>query len=156
VVNVVFTWFAVVDGMWCAVVAVKSGMNGVRCGAWYICTVRCGAWCALCVVRCGAWYVYTVRCGAWYVVCCGDCQKWDKWCALWCMVCAKVDLWCAVVAVIFKRLFCVFLCSFGGAGRGAIAFFGFAGTIHTVKTLCECDLRKNPQESDFCGKDAFF
>jgi hypothetical protein len=61
-----------------------------------------------------------------------------------------------VVAVIFKRLFCVFLCFFGGAGRGAIAFFGFAGTIHTVKTLCECDLRKNTPESYFCGKDAFF
>jgi hypothetical protein len=43
VVNGVFTWFAVVDAMWCAVVDVKSGMNGVRCGAWYICTVRCGA-----------------------------------------------------------------------------------------------------------------
>jgi hypothetical protein len=54
------------------------------------------------------------------------------------------------------RLFCVFLCFFGGAGRGAIAFFGFAGTIHTVKTLCECDLRKNPLQSYFCGKDAFF
>jgi len=108
------------------------------------------------MVRCGEWCIYMVRCGGWYVVRCGGCQKWDEWCALWCMVCAKVDLWCAVVAVIFKRLFCVFLCSFGGAGRGAIAFFGFAGTIHTVKTLCECDLRKNPQESDFCGKDAFF
>ena len=81
---------------------------------------------------------------------CGSCHVWDEWCALWWLWYAKVALWCAVVAVIYQLFFSGSWCSFGGAGRDVITFYGFAGTIHTVKILCECDLRKNTPESYFC------
>ena len=43
VVHGVFTRFSVVHGMWCAVVNVRSGINGVRCGAWCAQKLICGA-----------------------------------------------------------------------------------------------------------------
>jgi hypothetical protein len=43
VVNGMFTRCAVVDGVRCAVVAVRSGINGVRCGAWCSQKSICGA-----------------------------------------------------------------------------------------------------------------
>jgi len=43
VVHGVFTRFSMVRGAWCAVVAVRSGINGVRCGAWCAQKSICGA-----------------------------------------------------------------------------------------------------------------
>ncbi len=109
------------DELWCAVV------RGVI--VW--CNVVCCAWCAVVHGLMGCPDSYRER-------------------ALWCLWYVKVALWCSVVAVIFQLFFLVHWCSFGGAGRDVLTFYGFAGTIHTVKQLCECDLRKNLPESDFC------